>query len=364
MKIDFANLKVAYRAQQEVFEKEVSRLMSSASYILGPEITKLEDELSDYTGAKHTITCSSGTDALLLSMMAIDIKPGDEVITSPFTFISTAETIALLGAKPIFVDIDRETFNIDVNLIESKITSKTKAIIPVSLFGQVSDMDKIDIIAKKYNLEVIEDAAQSFGALYKNKKSCNLSRLACTSFFPAKPLGCFGDGGAVFTNCDILAKKMKSLRIHGQTDPYVHEYIGLGARLDNIQAAILLIKLRTYDETLNMRKTAAENYNKLLNGVIKTPVIRNYNESVWAQYSVRVPSRDSIQSKLKDKGIPTAVYYPLPLHLQKCFRVLGYKNGDFPVSESTSKEILSLPLNPYINIEEQKYVVEELKKWL
>ena len=364
MNIDFANLKLAYKAHQEVFEKEISRVLSDASYIMGPEIEKLETELSQFTGAKHSISCSSGTDALLLAMMALDIGPGDEVITTPFTFISTAETIALLGAKPVFVDIDAETFNIDINQIEAKITLKTKAIIPVSLFGQVADMDEINMLAEKHNLSVIEDAAQSFGATYKGKKSCNLSTIACTSFFPAKPLGCFGDGGAVFTNNNALVEKIKNLRVHGQTQPYTHKYIGLGARLDNLQAAVLLIKLKYYNDAINLRQAAAERYHKMLNGLIKKPVIKSYNTSVWAQYSIKIPSRDLIKSKLKEQGIPTAVYYPKPLHLQKCFEYLNYKTGDFPVSEKTTKEIISLPINPYITEVEQKFIVEELKKCL
>ena len=364
MNIDFANLKLAYLAHQEDFEKEISRVLSGASYIMGPEIEKLEEELIQFTGAKHSISCSSGTDALLLAMMALDIKPGDEVITTPFTFISTAETIALLGAKPVFVDIDAETFNIDVDLLEPKITDKTKAIVPVSLFGQVADMDEINRLAKKHNLSVIEDAAQSFGATYKGEKSCNLSTIACTSFFPAKPLGCFGDGGAVFTNNNALAEKIKSLRVHGQTQPYTHKHIGLGARLDNVQAAVLLIKLKSYNDAINMRQAAAERYHKMLDGFIKTPVVKNYNTSVWAQYSIRIPSRDLIKSKLKEQGVPTAVYYPKPLHLQKCFEYLNYKTGDFPVSEKTAGEIISLPINPYITEIEQEFIVEELKKCL
>ena len=364
MNIDFANLKLAYLAHKEEFEREIAKVLSNASYIMGPEIDKLEVELSQFTGAKHSISCSSGTDALLLAMMALDIRPGDEIITTPFTFISTAETIALLGAKPVFVDIDEETFNIDINQIESKITHKTKAIIPVSLFGQVADMDEINMLAEKHNLSVIEDAAQSFGATYKGKKSCNLSTIACTSFFPAKPLGCFGDGGAIFTNNNALVEKIKSLRVHGQTQPYTHKHIGLGARLDNLQAVVLLIKLKSYNETINMRQAAAERYHKMLHSLIEKPVVKSYNTSVWAQYSIRIPSRDLIKLKLKEQGIPTAVYYPIPLHLQKCFDYLGYNSGDFPVSEKTAKEIISLPINPYITEVEQKFIVEELEKCL
>lgn len=364
MKIDFANLKIGYQKYQDAFEKSMDRVLSNASYIMGPEIEELENELSNYTGSKHVITCSSGTDALLLAMMALGIQPGDEIITTPFTFIATAETIALLNAIPVFVDIKKESYNIDSSKIEAKITDKTKAIIPVSLFGQVSDMDEINSIAKKYNLAVIEDAAQSFGATYKAKKSCNLSSIACTSFFPTKPLGCFGDGGAVFTNNKSLAEKIKSLRIHGQTKRYTHKQIGIGARLDNLQAAILLVKIKSFDNDMKMRQGVARQYNKLLKNNIQTPIINKNNTSVWAQYSIRVKSRDLVQKKLKDKGIPTAVHYPTPLHLQECFNYLNYKKGDFPVSEEVSKDIICLPMNPYLTITEQKYIAEELIKCL
>ncbi len=364
MIIDFANLKIAYQKHQDAFEKAMQKVLKSATYIMGQEIDELERELIRFTEAKQAITCSSGTDALLLALMALDIQQGDEVITTPFTFISTAEAIALLGAKPVFVDIDNDSYNIDHRKIEAKISTKTKAIIPVSLFGQVPDMDKINLIAKKFNLPVIEDAAQSFGATYKGKKSCNLSTIACTSFFPAKPLGCFGDGGAVFTESEEMSKKIKSLRVHGQTQRYKHQYIGLGGRLDTIQASVLLVKLKHYEEDIKMRQQVAERYNSLLKNILQIPHVIKHNTSVWAQYSIRVPNRGHIIEKLREKGIPTAVYYPCPLHLQECFKYLGYKNGDFPVSEKVSHEIMSLPMNPYLTISEQKYTIEQLKKWL
>jgi UDP-2-acetamido-2-deoxy-ribo-hexuluronate aminotransferase len=362
MNIDFANLKIAYQAHQDAFENAMQKVLTSAAYIMGPEIEELECELSAFTGVEYAISCSSGTDALLLAMMALNIQPGDEIITTPFTFIATAETIALLGAKPVFVDIDKDTYNIDPRQIEAKITDKTKAIIPISLYGQVSDMDEINAIAKKHNLSVIEDAAQSFGATYKGKKSCNLSSIACTSFFPAKPLGCFGDGGAVFTNNKGLAEKIKSLRVHGQTKRYTHKYIGIGGRLDTLQAAVLLVKLKHYEEDVKMRQQVAERYNDLLKDLLPVPHVKEYNTSVWAQYSIRIASRDLVQQKLKEKGIPTAVHYPSPLHLQECFEYLGYKTGDFPISEKVSQEIISLPMNPYLTQNEQKYIVEALKK--
>ena len=274
MNIDFANLKLAYQKHQVAFESAMQKVLTNATYIMGPEIETLENELSSFTEAGHAISCSSGTDALLLAMMALNIGPGDEVITSPFTFIATAETIALLGAKPVFVDIDRDTYNINTSQIESKITHKTKAIIPVSLFGQVADMDEINMLAEKHKLSVIEDAAQSFGATYRGKKSCNLSTIACTSFFPAKPLGCFGDGGAVFTNNPDLAEKIKSLRLHGQTKRYTHKYIGLGGRLDALQAAILNVKLKHYNQDIKMRQNVAELYNLLLKNVLPIPEVK------------------------------------------------------------------------------------------
>ncbi|MFD0964611.1 DegT/DnrJ/EryC1/StrS family aminotransferase [Pseudofulvibacter geojedonensis] len=362
MNIDFANLKIAYQEHKEEFDEAISNVVSSAGYIMGPNVLDLESKLQEYIGSKYAISCSSGTDALLLAMMALNIQPGDEIITTPFTFIATAETIAFLGAKPVFVDIDEASFNIDVTKIEEKITNKTKAIVPVSLYGQVADMDEINGIASKYKLPVIEDAAQSFGAKYKKKKSCNLTTIGCTSFFPAKPLGCFGDGGAVFTNNKVLADKMASLRLHGQTKRYHHQYIGMGGRLDALQAAVLNVKMKYYDNDVLRRQNVAEMYTDLLKGSdIKTPEISDYKTSVWAQYSIRVKNRDEVQTKLKENGIPTAVHYPVPLHLQECFKYLGYKKGDFPIAETISTEIMSLPMNPYLTKKEVTYVCNQLK---
>jgi UDP-2-acetamido-2-deoxy-ribo-hexuluronate aminotransferase len=295
-------------------------------------------------------------------MMALDIKSGDEIITTPFTFIATAETIALLGAVPVFVDIDENTYNIDANKIEEKITSKTKAIIPVSLYGQPADMDEIQNIANKHNLKVIIDGAQSFGSTFNGKTDSNLGDISTTSFFPAKPLGCFGDGGAVFTNDEELATKMKQMRVHGQNKRYHHKYIGMGGRLDTIQAAILNVKLKYYEKDLKLRQEVASKYTKSLVGKdLILPTVNSKATSAWAQYSVRVKNRDTLQSTLKEVGIPTAVHYPIPLHLQECFEYLGYKEGDFPVSEVVSNEIMSLPMNPYLTAEEIKYIKEELK---
>ncbi len=364
MKVDFANLTKAYLEHKQAIDQAMSNVVSSSRFIMGAEVQELEKELRQYTGSKHAITCASGTDALILAMMALDIKPGDEIITSPFTFIASAETIAFLGAIPVFVDVDEATYNIDANQIEEKITKKTKAIMPVSLYGQVADMDAINSLAEKYDLAVIEDAAQSFGGTYKGKKSCNLSTIGCTSFFPAKPLGCFGDGGALFTNNLELADKIKSIRVHGQTDRYIHKYIGIGGRLDTLQAAILIEKLKHYNKDVIRRQEIAKKYNKHLIEHTTIPFIEKYNTSVWAQYSIRVKNRDKTQRSLKEKGIPTAVHYPKPLHLQECFEYLGYKIGDFPISENVSGEIMSLPMNPYLTDKEIQYITQELKELL
>lgn len=360
MKIDFANLPKAYLEHKEEFDNAISSVVETSGFIMGPVVNELEKKLSEFTSCNHAISCSNGTDALLLAMMALGIGAGDEVITTPFTFIATAETIAFLGATPVFVDIEEDSYNIDTTKIEEKITNKTKAIMPVSLYGQIADMDPINEIAAKYKLAVIEDGAQSFGATYKGKKSCNVSTIGTTSFFPAKPLGCFGDGGAVFTNDDDLAEKMKSMRIHGQTKRYHHKYIGMGGRLDALQAAVLNVKIDNYDNDVKRRQEVASRYSELLNEKLITPVVLKDRTSVWAQYSIRVKNREEIQLKLKEKGIPSAVHYPKPLHLQECFKYLGYKIGDFPISEVVSNEIMSLPMNPYLTKEEQEYICKEL----
>ncbi len=360
MTIDFANLQKHYLLYKEEIDTAVHAVMDKCNFIMGEEVAEFETDLASYIGVKHAITCSSGTDALQLSLMAIDIQPGDEVITTPFTFIATAEMIAHLGAIPVFVDIDEATYAINATKIEEKITPKTKAIIPVSLYGQTADMDAINTIAAKHGLIVIEDGAQSFGATYKGKKSCGLSDLGCTSFFPAKPLGCFGDGGAIFTDNDVLAEKIRSLRVHGQTKRYHHRYIGIGGRLDTIQAAVLLVKLRHYETDLALRQKVARKYNAALEGKHHLPFIAPDRTSAYAQYSIRVTNRDVFQEELKQAGIPTAVHYPMPLHLQECFTNLGYKKGDFPISETVANEILSLPMNPFLSDDEIAYICGKL----
>jgi len=357
MQIDFAKLQYQYQLYKTEIDEAMQSVLDKSNYIMGEEVAQLETSLEDFTGAKHAITCSSGTDALLLAMMALDIQPGDEIITTPFTFIATAEMIAFLKAKPVFVDIDEQTYNIDPSKIEEKITSKTKAIMPVSLYGQPADMDAIQAIADKYNLKVIIDGAQSFGGTYKGKTDSNLGDISTTSFFPAKPLGCFGDGGAVFMNDDALAAKIKSLRVHGQSKRYHHQYIGMGGRMDTIQAAVLNVKLKYYEKDLALRQEVAQKYTKALKSKDLTlPFIDEKATSAWAQYSVRVKNRDELEAKLKEHGIPTAVHYPLPLHLQECFAYLGYEKGDFPIAEQVSSEIMSLPMNPYLTDDEIEYV--------
>jgi UDP-2-acetamido-2-deoxy-ribo-hexuluronate aminotransferase len=364
MKIDFAKLQYQYQLYKGEIDEAIHRVLDKSNYILGEEVANFEENLAKFTDSKYAISCASGTDALLLAMMALDIKPNDEIITTPFTFIATAETISLLGAKPVFVDIDEKTYNIDTSKIEEKITSKTKAIIPVSLYGQPSDLDEINKIAKKYNLKVIIDGAQSFGATYKGKAEVHFCDIYTTSFFPAKPLGCFGDGGAVLTNSKDLAEKIKILRVHGQDKRYHHKYIGLGARMDTIQCAITDVKLKHYAKDLKLRQEVAEKYNKRLPNNIIKPIIKENRTSAFAQYSIRVKNRDRLQEELKKRGIPTAIHYPKPLHLQECFSYLGYKSGDFPIAEKISGEIISLPMNPYLNDEEIEYIVKEVVKFV
>lgn len=363
MKIDFANLQLQYQTYKEKIDSNLQAVLDKSNYILGKEVETLEQELQKFTGAKYAVSCSSGTDALLLALMAIDIQPGDEVITTPFTWISTGEMIALLKAKPVFVDIEPDTYNIDANLIEAAITNKTKAIMPVSLYGQPADMDTIKVIANKYNLKVIIDGAQSFGSTFKNKTDSNLGDISITSFFPSKPLGCFGDGGAVFTNKQYYAEKIKLLRVHGQNKRYHHQFIGIGGRLDTIQAAVLLAKLPNLKKELNLRQRIADQYTNSFLNIVQTPVIKQYRSSAWAQYTLRVENRDSLQIKLRDSGIPSSVFYPIPLHLQECFKYLNYKHNNFPITEKASKEVISLPMNAFLKNDEVNYIVSNLKKY-
>ncbi len=364
MKLPFIDLKTQYERYKDEIDNEIMNVLNSTQFILGPQVSKLEENLAKYTDSKHVIACSSGTDALLLALMALDIKAGDEVITTPFTFISTAEVIALVGATTVFVDIDEQTYNLDPNLLEEKITAKTKAIMPVSLYGQPADMGEINKIAKKHNIPVIEDGCQSFGASYKGKKSCNLSDIGCTSFFPSKPLGCYGDGGAIFTNNDSLAKKMRTLGNHGQEERYKHKYIGINGRLDAMQAAILNVKMRHFEDEVKKREEIGARYGELLQDCnVIAPQIKDDRTSVFAQYSIRSTCRADLASKLNQAGIPTAVHYPISLHQQEAFAYLGYKDGDFPVSEKVSNEIMSLPMSPFLTKEQQDLVVQNIRKF-
>lgn len=339
----------------------IQKVLSHGQYILGPEVSELEEKLAAFTGAKYCITCANGTDALQIAQMAFGIGPGDEVITPGFTYIATAETVALLGAKPVYVDVCPKTYNLDPQKLEAAITPKTKAIIPVSLYGQCADFDAINIIANKYGIPVIEDAAQSFGATYKGKQSGNLSTVACASFFPSKPLGCYGDGGAIFTNNDELAKVLRQIARHGQERRYHHIRVGVNSRLDTLQAAILLSKLEIFAEEVTLRQQVAASYDQLLNqaGITTTPFIEAYNSSVYAQYTIQVDNREQVQAKLKESGIPTAVHYPIPLNKQPA---VADANVQLPVGDAVAEKVMSLPMHPYMTQDEQERVVSTLVK--
>ena len=384
--LDFVDLKAQQDALRPQLERNIHRVLHHGHYILGPEVRELEDRLSAYTGAKHCITVASGTEALLISLMALGIGPGDEVITTPFTFVATAEVIVLVGATPVFVDIEPDTCNIDATLIEARITAKTKAIMPVSLYGQPADMDAINAIAaRRGNIPVIEDAAQSFGAEHKGQKSCNLSTLGCTSFFPSKPLGCYGDGGAIFTNDDALAQACREIRVHGQSKRYVHTRIGVGGRMDTLQCAIVLAKLDRFDEDIAQRQTVARRYHELLatethgitrkeeekenvrvlpcDSVAKTlrllPWPKADRTSVFAQYTILVQDRDALQARLQTAGIPTVVHYPVPLNEQPAY-AHRCRPDCTPVAQSIARQVMSLPMHPDLSEADQQRIVAAL----
>ncbi|MGX2949008.1 DegT/DnrJ/EryC1/StrS family aminotransferase [Frederiksenia canicola] len=345
--MEFIDLKSQYIRLKEQIDIGIQRVLEHGQYILGPEVAELEEKLATYTGAKYCITCANGTDALQIAQMALGIGTGDEVITPGFTYIATAETVALLGAKPVYVDVDPKTYNLDVTKLEAAITPKTKAIIPVSLYGQCADFDAINAIAQKYHIPVIEDAAQSFGATYKDRKSCNLSTIACTSFFPSKPLGCYGDGGAIFTNDEELATVIRQIARHGQDRRYHHIRVGVNSRLDTLQAAILLPKLAILDDEIHARQRVAENYTQLLNdiGILTTPFIESHNQSAWAQYTIQVDNRTGVQEKLRLHGIPTAVHYPIPLNKQPAMKD---NSAILPIGDRIAERVMSLPMHPYL----------------
>ncbi|EXA60183.1 DegT/DnrJ/EryC1/StrS family aminotransferase [Acinetobacter baumannii] len=357
--IDFIDLKAQQNRIKDKIDAGIQNVLTHGQYILGPEVIELEEKLASYVGAKHCITCANGTDALQIAQMAFGIGPGDEVITPGFTYIATAETVALLGAKPVYVDVNPKTYNLDVEKLEAAITPRTKAIIPVSLYGQCADFDAINAIAEKYGIPVIEDAAQSFGATYKGRKSCNLSTVACTSFFPSKPLGCYGDGGAIFTNDDELAKVIRQIARHGQDKRYHHIRVGVNSRLDTLQAAILLPKLEILDDEMQARQKVAEIYNQLFNqaGIHTTPYLEAHNTSAWAQYTIQVDNRAEVQEKLKAQGIPTAVHYPIPLNKQPA---VADTDVMLPIGDAIAERVMSLPMHPYLTIEAQEKIVQAL----
>ena len=371
----FVDLHRQYQAYKNEIEEALARVFDSSNFILGQEVAQLERELAGYVGARGAVGVSSGTDAMLLVLMALGVGRRDVVITTPFTFIATAEVISLTGARPVFSDIDPDTFNMDVNRLEATIEQQKRAghtpkgIIVVDLFGQCADMDEIMALAGKHGLFVMEDACQSFGATYAERRACGLGTVAVTSFFPAKPLGCYGDGGMIFSDDEALLDELRALRNHGQKERYCHQRIGLNARLDTMQAAILRVKFRHFDDEINARRTISDHYSRLLGDLvphIKPPVVRPDRTSVYAQYTIRIPGgkRDLVRQRLGKMGIPTAVHYPRPLHLQPCFAGLGHGPGAFPHAENAAKEVLSLPMYPFITPQEQHLVVEALAKAL
>ena len=360
--MEFTDLKTQYRVLQKEIDARMKRVLEHGQYVLGPEVRELEEKLAAYTGAKHCVTVASGTEALLIALMALGIKPGDEVITTPFTFVATGEMIVLLGAKPVFVDVEEDTANIDASKVAGAITSKTRAIMPVSLYGQPADMDEINALATKHRLAVIEDAAQSFGATYKGRKSCNLSTIGATSFFPSKPLGCYGDGGALFTNDDALGTAMREIRHHGQSGRYVHTRIGVGGRMDSLQCAVVLAKLGRFDWELERRIALARRYDKLLERL--RPIrVKPDRTSVFAQYTLRTPQRDRIQQVLKEQGIPTAVHYPQSLHQQPAYAA-NYRGLSFPNSETLAREVISLPMSADLAETDQDKIAAALAQTL
>jgi UDP-2-acetamido-2-deoxy-ribo-hexuluronate aminotransferase len=357
--MEFIDLKSQYQASRDLINQRIQAVLDHGQYIMGPEVAELEARLAEYSGARHCITVASGTEALLIALMALGLKAGDEVITTPFTFIATAEVIVLLGAKPVFVDIDPVTCNIAPELIEARITPRTRAIMPVSLYGQPADMDEINAIAGRHGLAVIEDGAQSFGATYRGRRSGNLSTIGCTSFFPSKPLGCYGDGGALFTSDDELARAMREIRVHGQSRRYVHTRVGVGGRMDTLQCAVVLAKLGLFDWELQQRQRAADTYDALLAGKVRLVGRRADRSSVYAQYTVVLEQRDEVQKALQAAGVPTAVHYPVPINMQPAYAHLS--GGDTcPVSRTLADKVMSLPMGPYLADADIRIVCEAL----
>ena len=360
--MEFIDLKTQYGRLGPRINARIRAVLEHGHFILGPEVAQLEQCLAARVGVRHCIACSSGTDALLIALMALGIGPGDEVVTTPFTFVATAESIRLVGATPVFVDIDPRTYNLDARLLEAAITPHTKAVIAVSLYGQCADLDAINEVASRHNLAVIEDAAQSFGATYKGRPSCGLTLIGCTSFFPSKPLGCYGDGGACFTQDAALALRMQQIRAHGQDRRYHHSLIGMNGRLDTIQAAVLLAKLEIFDVEIAERVRIGGLYSELLKEAVTTPYIQPQNTCVYAQYTIQVEDRAMFQEQLKAEDIPTAVHYPVPLHLQPAFTALGVGRGSFPHAEAAAQRVVSLPMHPYLRSDDQEKVARAVRR--
>lgn len=358
--MEFIDLKTQYRKYQSEIDDRLRRVLDHGHFIMGPEITELEEKLADYVGVRHCLTVASGTDSLEIALRALGIGPGHEVITVPFTWISSAEVISLVGAKPVFIDIEPQTYCLDIDQLEKAISPATKAILPVSLFGQMPDFTRINEIAANHGLPVIEDGAQSFGATQNGQKSCGVTRIGSTSFFPAKPLGCFGDGGALFTDDDDLAEKMRAIRTHGGIKRHHHPILGMNGRFDTLQAAVILAKLPYFEEEIQLRAKIGQRYSEALQKVCHVPAVANGNTHVYAQYTIELPNRDLLASTLKDVGIPTAVYYPKCLHEQPVFRDLGYEWGQFPLSEKASRRVLSLPMHPFLPESEQDLIVRTI----
>ncbi|MBI60543.1 transcriptional regulator [bacterium] len=369
MKVPLLDLDRQYKSIQTEVKETLLNIFDSKQFINGPQVSELENQIATYTGSQYAIGVSSGSDALIVAMMALDIGQDDEVITTPFSFFATAGCIARLGAKPVFCDIEPNTFNIDISQIESKITSKTKAIMPVHLFGQCANMEEIQKIAKKHNLAIIEDAAQALGATYNfsdgnTKKAGNLGTIGCFSFFPSKNLGACGDAGIVTTNDKELAEKIKCLRMHGETQRYHHKYVGGNFRLDTIQAAVLSIKLTYLDDQHKGRQSNASFYNKNLLESIQKPYINSQSPSIYNQYTLKIPNRDSLKEYLSNQQIGNNIYYPIPLHLQECFQYLGYTQGDFPEAETAAKQVLSIPIFTELTQEELEYTCHHINQFV
>lgn len=361
--MQFIDLNQQYRLHQAEIDGRMRRVLEHGQYIMGPEIEELEKALAAYVGVKHAITVASGTDSLEIALRALGVGPGDEVITVPFTWISSSEVIGLVGARPVFVDIDLTTYNIDVTKIEAAITPRTKVILPVSLFGQMPDYDAINAIAARHNLIVIEDGAQSFGAIQRGRKSCGVTRIASTSFFPAKPLGCYGDGGALFTDDDKLNETMRAIRTHGGIKRHYHPLLGMNGRLDTLQAAVLLAKLPHFPSEVAARNRLGARYTELLRGACGVPEVVPGNTHVYAQYTIRTGNPEELGAALKAEGIPTAIYYPKCLHEQPVFAPLGYAWGAFPEAEKASRQVISLPMHPYLSETEQDRIVAAVRRY-